>query len=126
MASKSSFPEQNLPTDFVKLALEQRLAYMEIASGINRDGRWVYFSSNRAGLWQIWKIPSGGGKAIQVTDNGGFVAFESADGKDLVYTKHDGVRLLEALHWGRTGVQNPECEGVFLALGAWQERHLLC
>jgi hypothetical protein len=41
MASKSSFPEQNLPADFVKLALEQhspviRLAYMEIASGINR------------------------------------------------------------------------------------------
>jgi hypothetical protein len=41
MASKSSFPEQNLPADFVKLALQQhgsviRLAYMEIASGIDR------------------------------------------------------------------------------------------
>jgi hypothetical protein len=41
MATKSSFPEQNLPADFVKLALDQhspviRLAYFEIASGINR------------------------------------------------------------------------------------------
>jgi hypothetical protein len=41
MATQSSFPEQNLPADFVKMALQQhgpviRLAYMEIASGINR------------------------------------------------------------------------------------------
>ncbi len=35
------FPEENLPADIVKLALDQhshviRLSYMEIASGINR------------------------------------------------------------------------------------------
>jgi hypothetical protein len=41
MDRNQPFSESNLPTDIVKLALEQhgpviRLAYMEIASGINR------------------------------------------------------------------------------------------
>lgn len=41
MATQSSFPNQSLPADFVEMALQQhgpviRLAYMEIASGINR------------------------------------------------------------------------------------------
>src|SRR2546422_4241172 len=33
----------------------------------SRDGKWIYFSSNRTGSWQIWKVPSVGGSAIQVT-----------------------------------------------------------
>jgi hypothetical protein len=41
MDHKPPFPEENLPADIVKLALDQhghviRLSYMEIASGINR------------------------------------------------------------------------------------------
>jgi Tol biopolymer transport system component len=53
----------------------------------SRDGRWIYFSSNRSGTFQIWKMPAAGGDAIQVTRNGGFVAFESADGKFVYYTQ---------------------------------------
>jgi len=49
----------------------------------SRDGKWIYFSSNRTGNWQIWKAPSAGGTAVQVTKNGGFSAQESADAKSL-------------------------------------------
>ena len=53
----------------------------------SRDGRWVYFSSDRSGSFQIWRMPAAGGAAAQVTKQGGFEGFESADGKFLYYTK---------------------------------------
>jgi Tol biopolymer transport system component len=53
----------------------------------SRDGRWIYFVSNRSGQLQIWKMPSGGGPAIQITRAGGYVGFESADGRFLYYQK---------------------------------------
>lgn len=53
----------------------------------SRDGSWIYFASNRTGQWQIWKIPSGGGAPLQVTKNGGFLAFEASDGKSIYYAK---------------------------------------
>ena len=36
---------------------------------------------------QIWKVPSSGGEAVQVTHNGGYVAFESTDGVHVYYTQ---------------------------------------
>jgi Tol biopolymer transport system component len=51
----------------------------------SRDGRWVYFCSNRTGRVEVWKAPSGGGKPIQVTTEGGSRAVESPDGKYLYY-----------------------------------------
>jgi WD40 repeat protein len=56
-------------------------------SSWSHDGRWIYFSSNRSGTFQIWKMPSEGGKASQVTKGGGFYAVESFDGKMLYYDK---------------------------------------
>ena len=53
----------------------------------SRDGRWIYFASNRSGTYQVWKMPSQGGKAVQITKGGGFRAVESFDGKMLYYTK---------------------------------------
>ncbi len=55
----------------------------------SRDGKWIYFGSWRTGSWQIWKMPASGGPAVQVTRNGGFEAFESADGKLVYYTKRE-------------------------------------
>jgi Tol biopolymer transport system component len=49
------------------------------------DGRWIYFASGRSGRVEVWKMPAVGGPAAQVTRNGGFGAFESADGKYLYY-----------------------------------------
>jgi Tol biopolymer transport system component len=54
------------------------------------DGKWVYFGSNRSGKWQVWKAPAQGGNAGQVTKGGGREAFESLDGKMLLYAKYQG------------------------------------
>jgi Tol biopolymer transport system component/DNA-binding winged helix-turn-helix (wHTH) protein len=53
----------------------------------SRNGQWIYFGSDRGGDWQVWKIPSTGGPAVQVTRRGGFVALESPNGKFLYYSK---------------------------------------
>ena len=37
----------------------------------SRDGRTVYFGSNRFGEYQVWKVPAVGGRAEQVTKHGG-------------------------------------------------------
>lgn len=53
----------------------------------SQDGAWIYYHSRLDG--QIWKRPWQGGQAIQVTRQGGFEGFESADGKFLYYSKDD-------------------------------------
>ncbi len=53
----------------------------------SRDGKWIYFCSNRTGNEQLWKVRAEGGEAVQVTRHGGFTSFESADGKSLYYSK---------------------------------------
>ena len=51
------------------------------------DGRWIYFSSDRSGSpqMQIWKVPSAGGDAVQVTHEGGVEPQEATDGRTLFY-----------------------------------------
>jgi len=52
----------------------------------SRDGRWIYFSSDRDGRLDIWRTPASGGPAERVTHGGsGVVAFESVDAKSIVY-----------------------------------------
>jgi eukaryotic-like serine/threonine-protein kinase len=53
----------------------------------SRAGRWVYFSSNRTGQFEIWKVPASGGDPIQVSHNGEYVPFESLDGTDVYSTQ---------------------------------------
>jgi Tol biopolymer transport system component/DNA-binding winged helix-turn-helix (wHTH) protein len=67
----------------------------------SRDGRWIYFTSNRGEkVYQIWKqaIKDGAaaGPPIQVTRDGGFGAVETEDGKMLLYTKQSSQGI-----WGR-------------------------
>ncbi len=79
----------------------------------SRDGRWIYFGSRRSGDWQVWKAPAeGGGQAVQVTTNGGYEAFESADGKFVYFAKRvpgiwripaeggEESRILDQGRWG--------------------------
>ncbi len=61
-------------------------ATADVRPSWSHDGQWIYFGSNRSGTWQIWKMPAAGGPAVQVTQQGGFEAFESTDGKSLYYT----------------------------------------
>jgi Tol biopolymer transport system component len=53
----------------------------------SRDGKWIYFGSNREDGVQVWKRPSAGGPAIRVTRGGGFQPFESPDGVYLYYSR---------------------------------------
>jgi eukaryotic-like serine/threonine-protein kinase len=55
----------------------------------SRDGAWLYFgSTTRSGSSQIWKARfTGGGAPQQVTSNGGFEGYESADGEYLYFSK---------------------------------------
>lgn len=54
----------------------------------SRDGRHIYFTSNRTGRGEIWRIPAdGGGPEEQLTQEGGIFAFESLDGAMLYYKR---------------------------------------
>lgn len=55
----------------------------------SRDGRFVYFASNRSGRFEIWRVPAAGGETHQITRDGGFRASESPDGKLLYYVKKE-------------------------------------
>jgi hypothetical protein len=59
----------------------------------SRDGKWIYFASNRSGEYQIWKIPFEGGTARQVTRNGGLEAVEDRDGRAVYYVKRGEVGI---------------------------------
>ena len=52
------------------------------------DGRWVYFSSRMNGVWQVSRVPAGGGRPEAVTRNGGRLLTVSPDGLRLYYA-HD-------------------------------------
>ena len=51
------------------------------------DGQWIYFRSNRGGQLQVWKKPSVGGEAVQVTQHGGSVPRVAPDGRTVYYSK---------------------------------------
>jgi Tol biopolymer transport system component len=53
----------------------------------SRDGRFLYFASNRTGRFEIWRVPAGGGAEVQVSRGGGFLPFESFDGTTLYYAQ---------------------------------------
>jgi Tol biopolymer transport system component len=46
----------------------------------SRDGRFVYFHSDRSGKQELWKAPAEGGAAIQLTRGGGYYGVEWPDG----------------------------------------------
>lgn len=61
----------------------------DLTPGWSKDGRWIYFISNRSGSWQAWKIPVGGGASVQMTVNGAIAAAESPDGQFIYFCKAD-------------------------------------
>jgi len=62
-----------------------------VAPSWSQDGRWVYFASARSRNLEVWKVPAGGGSAVEVTRKGGFEGFETADGQYLYYLKGRGI-----------------------------------
>ncbi len=59
----------------------------EILPDWSPDGKWIYFTSNRSGTYEIWKVSPTGGEPAQVTAGGGFGARQSADGKYLYLSR---------------------------------------
>jgi Tol biopolymer transport system component len=59
----------------------------DVVANWSRDGQWIYFASNRSGTFQVWKMSSEGGNAVQLTKGGGFYAVESFDRKVLYFVK---------------------------------------
>jgi Tol biopolymer transport system component len=55
----------------------------------SRDGKWIYFYSDRGGSFQVWKVRFPEGSLQQVTKNGGVFASESADGRFLYFSKYE-------------------------------------
>jgi Tol biopolymer transport system component len=52
----------------------------------SKDGRWIYYASTGSGsLPNIWRIPAEGGKAEQLTTEGGFEPQQSPDGQSMYY-----------------------------------------
>jgi hypothetical protein len=62
-------------------------SFESVNASWSRDAHWIYFASNRSGTWQVWKVRGEGGQPVQITKEGGFSAFESADGKIVYYRK---------------------------------------
>jgi Tol biopolymer transport system component/DNA-binding winged helix-turn-helix (wHTH) protein len=56
----------------------------------SRDGKAVYFASDRTGNLQVWRRELSSGNETQVTRHGGFAAFESYDAKTIYYSKYEG------------------------------------
>jgi Tol biopolymer transport system component len=80
----------------------------------SRDGRSIYFASNRSGGWQVYRAPAGGGEAQQLTREGGFAAFETPEASQIVYTKFDAPGLFQIDRDGGTPrriLDKPRCWG---------------
>jgi len=67
----------------------------DLTATFSRDGRFIYFSSNRAVGDQIWRMPASGGEPLQVTKHGGYVALESEDGASYAIRIEISGRHLE-------------------------------
>src|SRR5882672_10753157 len=58
-----------------------------IAPSWSWDENYIYFASNRTGRYEVWRVPSRGGKQTKVTTNGGVAPFESPDRRFIYYVK---------------------------------------
>lgn len=57
----------------------------EVIPTWSADGKWLYYTLFRDGVYSIWKVPLEGGEPIQAAPRGSCIGFESRDGKRLLY-----------------------------------------
>ncbi|MGB9485476.1 MAG: DUF5050 domain-containing protein [Terriglobia bacterium] len=83
----------------------------------SRDGKWIYFCSNRTGRFEIYRMPAAGGEVRQLTNDGGYEALESWDGRTLYYTKGWYTGIYSCPVAG--GTEKPVLESIALAVGSF-------
>jgi dipeptidyl aminopeptidase/acylaminoacyl peptidase len=71
----------------------------------SRDGQMIYFSSERDGVSQLWKLPVEGGAAIKLTTSEAGNALESADGRTLYHSARFNSGLWQIPVEGGAGVR---------------------
>jgi Tol biopolymer transport system component len=49
------------------------------------DGRWIYFTSDRSGRPELWKVPAEGGEPSRITREGGLQPQQGPDGRTIFY-----------------------------------------
>jgi len=59
----------------------------ELTPCFDPTSQWVYYTSSRSGILQLYRVPIAGGPATQVTQGGGFTCQFSPDGRSLYYLK---------------------------------------
>ena len=82
----------------------------------------MYFSSSRNGKYRIWKIPSEGGEAVQVTRKGGRSAQASEDGFLYFAVRRQSASYKWIDIWKTPlagGEETPVLDGQFFEDGAW-------
>ncbi len=74
----------------------QRTRFNEIPDPISPDGRWLPFSSEESGRWEVYvtSFPRAGRK-WQISTEGGAYAYWSADGQEIIY--HDLGGMVRAV-----------------------------
>ena len=96
----------------------------------SRDGEWIYCSSLRNGVRNIWRVRVKTGAAQQLTTNGsGHLAVESMDGGGILYTRNnaDSPLLLQSTAGGAPRVIIPcVARGGSLAVGSQGIYYLSC
>lgn len=105
--------------------------FLDATPSWSGDGNWIYFTSDRTGERQIWKIPTEDGELVQMTRGGGGSPRESLDGRFVYYMKPLGKfeRMAgKPRHVWRVPVDGGEEQPVFeereivANLTLWRER----
>lgn len=66
-----------------------------IVPAFSFDSKWIYFSSDRLGRYDIWRISDSGSNPYRVTSEGGMYPRTSPDGKSLLYTRNELLRQID-------------------------------
>lgn len=69
----------------------------DTAPSWSRDGRWIYFPSDRDGTFRVWKMPAAGGQAEQLSTREAALSppLDSLDGA-WVYFRSDAIMRVPA------------------------------
>lgn len=91
----------------------------DILPSWSANGKYVYYTSDRGGSYQICRVTRDGLKSNQVTLHGGFRALESPDGKALFYAKGGSNSSLWQLSLNAEGEPGGEERRIIDSLSYW-------